>query len=303
MKNKFLVIIAGPTAVGKTDISIELAKVFKSPVISADSRQVYKEMTIGTAVPSREQLESVKHYFIQHISIKEKYNASVYETEAINLLDDLFITHDVLIMTGGSGLYINAVCHGIDFFPDTDTSIREDIRTKLKTEGIESLQKELAILDPQSYKTIDLQNPKRIQKALEISRMTGKPYSDFLTGIKKERDFNIIRICLDMDRNALYERINERVLLMLKQGLVEEAEKLYPLKHYNALNTVGYKELFDYFEGKSIYEEAIEKIQANSRKYARKQLTWFRKDKLYTFFNPTFKDKIIEEIKIQSNRL
>jgi tRNA dimethylallyltransferase len=302
MNNKFLVIIAGPTAIGKTNISVELAGLFNSPVISADSRQVYKEMTIGTAVPSALHLQEVKHYFIQNISVRETYNASIYETEAVTLLEDLFKKHDVLIMTGGSGLYINAVCHGIDFFPDTDPSIRNDIYLKLEKEGIESLQKELEFLDPKTYASIDLRNPKRIQKALEICRMTGKPYSEFLTGLKKERNFNIIRICLDMDRNTLYNRINERVLKMLQQGLLNEAENLYELRHFNALNTVGYKELFDFFDGKSRYDEAIEKIQANTRKYARKQLTWFRKDNQYKFFNPDNKEKIMDEIKSQTGK-
>jgi len=286
MKNKYLVVIAGPTAIGKTKLSIDLAKEFNSPIISADSRQIYKEMAIGTAVPSASELQTVKHYFIQTLSVKEKYNASIYESEVLSLLDELYKEKDVVFLTGGSGLYIDAVCKGIDEFPDTDPELRSELYNKLSKDGIESLRSELKILDPVSYLKIDLKNPKRIQKALEICLMTGKPYSSFLSGVIKKRPFGIIYIGLDMPREKLYERINQRTLSMIDQGLVEEAERLFPLRHYNSLNTVGYKELFEYFAGSQSLKEAIVKIQANTRKYARKQLTWFRKNNEYKWFDP-----------------
>ena len=292
MKHKYLVVIAGPTAIGKTSLSIELAKDFNSCIVSADSRQVFKEMKIGTSVPSDEELNSVKHFFIQSVSIGEKYNASKYETEVLQLLKDSFKHYSLVFLTGGSGLYIDAVCRGIDNFPDTNQELRDNLFKKLADEGIESLRRDLKLLDPLTYSRIDLNNPKRIQKALEISLMTGKPYSSFLSGTAKKRPFRVIRIGLDIPREQLYARINERTLKMMEDGFEEEARKLFPLRHNNSLNTVGYKEMFAYFEGKSSRLEAIEKIQANTRKYARKQLTWFRKHKEYTWFNPENKEGI-----------
>ena len=302
MKNKFLVIIAGPTAVGKTRLSIEIAGEYSSEIISADSRQIYREMRIGTAVPSEEQLRSVKHHFIQAISIHDNYNAAKYETEVINLLDELFLNHPVLFLTGGSGLYIDAVCSGIDEFPDSDPDLRKNLVKKLHDEGIESLRRDLKILDPESYARIDLRNSKRIQKALEISIMTGKPYSSFLSGKPKERPFNIIRIALDMNRDKLYERINRRTAGMMNDGLGVEARELFPFRYINALNTVGYKEMFDYFDGKTNLQEAVAGIQANTRKYARKQLTWFRKNNYYQWFNPEDKKGIMEYIKMKMKK-
>lgn len=292
MKHKYLVVIAGPTAIGKTSLSIELAKDFNSCIVSADSRQVFKEMKIGTSVPSDEELNSVKHFFIQSVSIGEKYNASKYETEVLQLLKDSFKHYSLVFLTGGSGLYIDAVCRGIDNFPDTNQELRENLFKKLADEGIESLRRDLKLLDPLTYSRIDLNNPKRIQKALEISLMTGKPYSSFLSGTAKKRPFRVIRIGLDIPREQLYARINERTLKMMEDGFEEEARKLFPLRHNNSLNTVGYKEMFAYFEGRFSRLEAIEKIQANTRKYARKQLTWFRKHKEYTWFNPENKEGI-----------
>lgn len=292
MKHKFLVVIAGPTAIGKTSLSIELAKDFNSCIVSADSRQVFKEMKIGTSVPSNEELKIVKHFFIQSVSIGEMYNASKYETDVLQKLEELFKNYSLVILTGGSGLYIDAVCRGIDDFPDTNQELRENLFKKLEDEGIESLRQELKHLDPLTYSRIDLNNPKRIQKALEICLMTGKPYSSFLSGTVKKRPFRVIRIGLDMPREQLYERINERTLRMMEDGFEEEARKLFPLRHNNSLNTVGYKEMFAYFEGKLSRLEAIEKIQANTRKYARKQLTWFRKHNEYTWFNPENKEGI-----------
>lgn len=284
MKNKYLIVIAGPTASGKTRAGIELAQRFGSEIISADSRQIYREMRIGTAVPSDEQLRAVRHHFIRCISIKERYNASRYESDVLSMLEDLFRKYDHIFLVGGSGLYIDAVCQGIDDFPETDTSLREELEDLFRNEGIEGLRNQLKLLDPVSYSRIDLKNHKRIQKALEITITTGKPYSSFLTGEKKERYFKIIYIGLYMKREKLYKNINERVLNMMENGLEEEARKLFPLRAFNALNTVGYKELFSFFEGSKSREEAITEIQANTRKYARKQLTWFRKNKDYNWF-------------------
>lgn len=299
MKNKYLVVVAGPTAVGKTKLSIALAKEFNSEIISADSRQIFREMKIGTAVPSIDELNTVRHHFIQTRSITDKYNASVYESEVISLLEKLYKKYKVLFLTGGSGLYIEAVCKGIDDFPDTDPELRTNLFRKLEEEGIESLRRQLKILDPLSYSKIDLHNPKRIQKALEISLMTGKPYSSFLSGTQKKRPFKIIRIGLDIPREELYQRIDERTIKMIDEGLEMEARAIYHLRHYNALNTVGYKEMFAYLEGKTNLEDTIIKIQGNTRKYARKQLTWLRKNNDYTWFSPENKPGIIHFIKMK----
>ncbi len=299
MKNKYLIVIAGPTASGKTRAGIELAQRFGSEIISADSRQIYREMRIGTAVPSDEQLRAVRHHFIHSISIKERYNASRYESDVLSMLEDLFRKYDRIFLVGGSGLYIDAVCQGIDDFPETDTSLREELENLFRNEGIEGLRNQLKLLDPVSYSRIDLKNHKRIQKALEITITTGKPYSSFLTGEKKERYFKIIYIGLYMKREKLYKNINERVLNMMENGLEAEARNLFPLRTFNALNTVGYKELFGFFEGSKSREEAIAEIQANTRKYARKQLTWFRKNKDYNWFLCEQIDEM--EVFIQNN--
>ena len=285
--NKELLVIAGPTAIGKTDLSVMLARETGTEVISADSRQIYREMTIGTAVPSTEQLQSVKHHFIHHKSIADYYNAGMYETEVLALVNELFQKYDQVIMTGGSGLYIDAVRFGIDDFPAADHELRESLHRKLEKEGLASLRNDLRLLDPDTYQRIDLKNHKRILKALEISLLTGKPYSSFLTAQKKERNFRIRMLALDMERNELYDRINRRVFQMLEQGLEKEAEELYEYRQFNALNTVGYREMFDWFEGKISREEAVRRIQANTRKYARKQLTWFRKDPGIKWFHPS----------------
>ncbi len=284
--NKELIVIAGPTAVGKTTLSIAIARSLNTEIISADSRQIYKELKIGTAVPTVEELSAVKHHFIQKISIHEYYNASKYEDEVNLLLENLFQNHDKVILCGGSGLYIDAVCKGIDMLPEIDPVVREKIQQQFNKEGIESLLEDLLKLDPDSFNKIDLNNPKRVQKALEISIITGKPYSSFLTSPEKKRAYNIKRIALDMNREELYERINSRVLRMVDEGLVDEARALYPMRYINALNTVGYKELFQYFAGELSLGEAIAKIQSNTRNYARKQLTWFRKDKSTKWFHP-----------------
>ncbi len=297
LMSKELIVIAGPTAVGKTALSIEIAKKLNTEIISADSRQIYKELKIGTAVPSAEELAQVKHHFIQTISIHDYYNASKYEDDVNLLLGELFLQHDHVILCGGSGLYIDAVCKGIDFLPEIDPEIRKRIQQQYNNEGIESLLEDLLKLDPASFNKIDLDNPKRIQKALEISIITGKPYSSFLSSPEKKRIYKIKKIIIDMNREDLYERINSRVFRMIQNGLVDEARNLYPLRKINALNTVGYKELFQYFERNISLDEAVTKIQSNSRNYARKQLTWFRKDKDAAWFHPSEFGKIMNMIR------
>jgi tRNA dimethylallyltransferase len=294
--NKELIVISGPTAIGKTGLSISIAKKLNTEIISADSRQIYKELSIGTAVPSLEELAQVKHHFIQNISVHDSYNASKYEDDVNLLLNELFQQYDKIILCGGSGMYIDAVCKGIDLLPAIDPETRNRIQLQFEQEGIESLLEDLLKLDPASFNKIDLSNPKRIQKALEISVITGKPYSSFLTSPEKKRAYTVKRIALDMNREELYERINTRVEEMINKGLEQEALSLYPYRKINALNTVGYKELFESFEGKISLDEAITKIQSNTRNYARKQLTWFRKDESTKWFHPSDIEAIMEFI-------
>jgi len=295
--NKELIVIAGPTAIGKTGLGIAIARKLNTEIISADSRQIYKELSIGTAVPSKAELAEVRHHFIQNISIHESYNASKYEDDVNLLLEELFQHHDKIILCGGSGMYIDAVCKGIDLLPSIDPETRKKIQHQYEQEGIESLLEDLIKLDPASFDKIDLSNPKRVQKALEVSIITGKPYSSFLTSPEKKRAYKIKKIALDMNREELYQRINNRVNQMIEEGLEDEARSLYPLRKINALNTVGYKELFESFEGKITLDEAIIKIQSNTRNYARKQLTWFRKDESTKWFHPSDFEGIMEFIK------
>ena len=295
-KTKILIIISGPTAVGKTAVAIAVARHFGSEIISADSRQIYREMSIGTAVPSPEEMKAVRHHFIQNKSVYDYYNAFMYETEVIKLLEDLFRRMNSVIMAGGSGLYINAVCHGIDDIPTVEPAVRQEMKELYAWEGIEGLRSLLKKVDPEYYKKADLRNPKRLLKALEITVQAGRPYSSFLTQTRKQRPFRILKAGLDLPREELYDRINRRVDRMIETGLMEEARRLYPHRDTNALNTVGYKELFDYFDKKISLDEAITRIKANTRKYARKQLTWFRKDPDIRWFHPEEKDKIIEWI-------
>lgn len=290
---KTLVVLTGPTGIGKTSLSIEIAKHFKTEIVSSDSRQIFKELSIGTAVPSKKELEAVRHHLIQTHSITENYNASRYEHEALAVLEKLFQQHNVLLLVGGSMLYIDAVCKGIDIMPDADPEIRNNLKTQLETDGIESLRLQLKQLDPTYYDKVDLKNPARIIHALEICIMTGKPYSSFRTNPQKERPFNIIKIGLNTDREALHQRINRRVDEMLKQGLIEEVRRVYPQKQLNSLNTVGYRELFDWFDGSISKEKAIELIKRNSRRYARKQITWFRRDEQMKWFEPNQKEEIL----------
>jgi tRNA dimethylallyltransferase len=282
----YLIVITGPTGVGKTRVCTDLASRFRAPVISADSRQMYREMKIGTAVPEQAQLEKVKHYFIGNLSVHDYYNASMFEMESLALLETLFKKVNPVFMAGGSGLYIDAVCKGIDDLPAVDFGLRNELAEKYHSNGIAWLRQKLKQLDAEYYKIVDLKNPKRMLKAVEICLITGKPYSSFLLRKKKKRNFGIVKIGLNLDRKELYERINRRVDEMIRQGLIDEAAGLYPLRHLNALNTVGYRELFDYIEGKTSMEKAIELIKRNSRRYAKRQLTWLARDGETKWFHP-----------------
>ena len=286
LKNKTLIVIAGPTASGKTAYSIELAKKLNTVILSADSRQFYKEMSIGTAAPTEEELSQVKHYFVHHISIEDKYDVADYERDALQLLDELFKTHDSVIMTGGSGLFIDAVCNGIDAMPDVQPEIREKVQKLHDEGGLKALQDEVQRLDPEYFAIVDQQNPRRLQRALEVCYQTGQSFSSFRSGNAVQRDFDIKKYALLWDRQALIERIDRRVDMMMEQGLLEEAKVLYPKRHLNALNTVGYKELFAYFDGQCTLAEAVEQIKIHTRQYAKRQMTWLRKDTSYQWVIP-----------------
>lgn len=289
---KNLIIIAGPTAVGKTALSIELAKYYDSPVISADSRQFYKEMSIGTAKPSHEEMQGIPHYFIDQISIHDTYNVGQFERDAIACIEKLFEEHETLILVGGSGLYINAVMNGVDEFEEIPAEIREKIIKDYEEKGISFLQEELKTRDEIYYNQVDLNNPQRMMRALEVCIHTQKTYSGFRKKEKKERSFSTINLLINTNREALYSKINQRVDIMMEQGLLEEVKKIYPYKHSNALNTVGYKELFDYIDGKTSLVEAINLIKQNTRRYAKRQLTWFNHQGEFETFEPTDLEKI-----------
>lgn len=299
MAQKTLIVIIGPTAIGKTDLCIDLAESFNTEIISADSRQIYKELNIGTAKPGEDELNRVKHHFIGTKSIFDYYTAGMFELDVLKLLEDLFKKHEQVIMTGGSGLYINAVCEGIDALPKVDPEIRNKLIKQYEQEGIQSLRQDLKRLDPDYYEMTDLKNPKRLLKALEITVMTGKPYSSFLTNPNKKRPFNILKIGLNRDRQELYDIINKRVDQMVNKGLLDEAKALYKHRKLNAMNTVGYKELFDYFDGNINYERAIELIKRNTRRYAKRQITWFSRDKEIKWFHPNDQEKIKQYINQQ----
>ena len=293
-----LFVIVGPTAVGKTAVSIQLAQQLGCPILSADSRQFYREMKIGIAAPTDAELALVKHYFIANKSVTEDYNISQYESDALALMSGLFYENPNLVMVGGSGLYVNAVCNGIDDMPDTDPAIRIQLKELLKAEGIGVLQQRLSELDPEYYKEVDQRNPVRLQRALEVYIQTGKPYSHFRMKVKKERDFNIVKIGIEIEKAVLNQRIEERVDRMMAEGQLEEVKSLLPFRQYNALNTVGYKELFAYLDGSINLEQAIINIKTNTRQYAKRQLTWFRKDNEIHWFFP---EQIINLIESQGN--
>lgn len=294
--NNFLIVLLGPTGVGKTVVSIDIARHFKCEIISADSRQFFREMSIGTAVPDDLQLKTVKHHFVRFLSIQDYYSSSLFERDVLELLPKLFSENNITLMSGGSGLYIDAVCNGIDDIPDTDPSVREKYIEKYRQEGIEGLRTTLKLLDPEYYAKVDLKNYKRIIRALEICDSTGTPYSSFLKKQKRERDFGIVKIGLERSREDLYRRINSRVDDMVSMGLGDEARQLYIYRNLNALNSVGYREFFDVFDGKISKEKAAELIKRNSRRYAKRQMTWWGKDKDIKWFHPDGVREIIEYI-------
>jgi len=295
-KMKRLVVLLGATCVGKTDLSIGLAQHLQCPIISSDSRQIYREMTIGTAVPTTEQLASVKHYFIQSRSIFDDYTAGKFEIDALELIENLFKTHNQLLMVGGSGLYIDAVCRGIDAIPATDNWLRQSIIQRYQTEGIESLRFELKRLDAEIYNQIDIKNPQRVMRALEVCLTAGKPYSSLKQNFTKIRDFDIIKIGVQLNRNELYDRINQRVDQMFEQGLIDEAKQLYEHRDINALKTVGYKEIFDFIDEKITIEQAKELIKRNTRRYAKRQTSWFARYSNILWFSPTDFEAIVKKL-------
>jgi tRNA dimethylallyltransferase len=294
-QTKILVVIAGPTASGKTATAIEFAKKYNTVILSADSRQFYREMSIGTAKPTEEELTTVKHYFINSLSITETFTAGDFEKQALALLDELFTVHDVVLLIGGSGLFIKAVCEGFDEVPPADAGIRDKLNLEFRDKGIENLQEKLKIADPEYYETVDIDNPHRLIRALEVFESTGKPISSYHTSGANKRSFRIVKFGLSLPRENLYQRINLRVDEMVKQGLVEEVRSLLPYRNLNTLNTVGYSELFDYFDGKTDLDEAIGLIKQNTRRFAKRQMTWFSKDKEIKWL-PAGKDNLAEDM-------
>ncbi|MCL2651580.1 MAG: tRNA (adenosine(37)-N6)-dimethylallyltransferase MiaA [Candidatus Azobacteroides sp.] len=281
-----LIVLLGPTGVGKTALSLDLAEHLNSPVISADSRQFYQALPLGTAAPTKEEQKRVQHYFVGNLQLTDYYSASQFETDVLRLLDNLFQNHETILMSGGSMMYIDAVCKGIDDIPTVNEKLRADLKELYEKEGIEPIRNQLKLLDPAFYKQVDLQNYKRVIHALEICLMAGKPYSSLRKNKIKQRPFKIIKIGLQRPREELYERINRRVDDMMAQGLLEEARAVYPFRHLNSLNTVGYKELFNYFSGEWTLDFAVEKIKQNTRIYSRKQMTWFKRDPEILWFHP-----------------
>ena len=293
---KTLIVIIGPTGVGKTELSLQMAEFFRTDILNADSRQLYRDIPIGTAAPTANEMARVRHHFVGTLGLEDYYSAAQYEVDAIELLSNLFKEKDVAIMSGGSMMYIDAVCNGIDDIPTIDDETRELMRKRYEDEGLEPLVKELKLLDPEYYEICDLRNPKRVVHALEICYMTGRTYTSFRVRTLKQRPFNIIKIGLNRDREELYARINTRVDKMVEQGLLEEAKRVLPFRHCNSLNTVGYKEIFNYFDGEWELDFALEKIRRNSRVYSRKQVTWFKKDEQVKWFHPEHIDEIKEYI-------
>lgn len=294
--SKRLIVVVGPTGSGKTALAIALARHYGAPIISTDSRQVYRGMPIGTAQPTTDELSLATHYFIADREPEDDFNCGRYEVEALSLLERLFVDNDYVVAVGGSGLYVKALCEGMDELPETSAELREELKQRLATDGIESLFNELQQLDPVYAEVVDRHNPARVMRALEVCLASGRPYSEQRHGERAQRPFHIIKVGTDMPRDILYERINRRVDMMVADGLVEEVRALIPKRHLNALQTVGYRELFDYFDGKSTFEEAIDLIKRNSRRYAKRQLTWFRRDDDTAWFAPSDVESIINHI-------
>lgn len=294
--SKRLIVVVGPTGSGKTALAIALARHYGAPIISTDSRQVYRGMPIGTAQPTTDELSLATHYFIADREPEDDFNCGRYEVEALSLLERLFVDNDYVVAVGGSGLYVKALCEGMDELPETSAELREELKQRLATDGIESLFNELQQLDPVYAEVVDRHNPARVMRALEVCLASGRPYSKQRRGERAQRPFHIIKVGTDMPRDILYERINRRVDMMVADGLVEEVRALIPKRHLNALQTVGYRELFDYFDGHSTLEEAIDLIKRNSRRYAKRQLTWFRRDDDTVWFAPSDVESIIDHI-------
>lgn len=294
--DKYLVIIAGPTASGKTATAIKVAKALGTEIISADSRQFYKELPIGTAAPTIEEQSEIQHHMIHNLNVEDKYDVADYEKDVLDLLKRLFVNHDAVVLTGGSGLFIDAVCKGLDSIPDISEEVRCKVDELYKKNGITALQNEVERLDPEYYNIVDKQNPRRLQRAVEVCYQTGLPYSSFRKNTAKQRDFKVIKVALLWERNELINRINRRVELMVSEGLVEEARSMYPKRHLNSLNTVGYKELFEYFDGKVPLNEAIEQIKINTRQYAKRQMTWLRKNNDYKWFTLDEQEEMLSYI-------
>ena len=296
-RKKIVLVVSGPTAAGKTVLAIALAQAFSTEIISADSRQIYREMSIGTAVPSAKELQLVRHHFIHCCSAHDSYDVAQYEKEVLLLLEQLFQKHDIVILSGGTGLYIDAVCRGLDAIPRVTSEIREKVSNFYKQFGLKGLQNAVAKNDPEYFQTVDQQNPRRLQRALEVFEQTGLPFSFYHKKVPKKRDFEVIWTAIDMDKNVLHSRINQRVEIMMADGLLAEAKKLIAFRDLNALNTVGYKEIFAYLDEKISLDEAVEQIKANTRKYAKRQLTWLRRNRDYQWFRPDELPKLIEKVK------
>lgn len=296
MKDKYLVVIAGPTASGKTATAIKVAKALGTEIISADSRQFYKELPIGTAAPTPEEQAEVQHHMIHNLNVEDKYDVADYEQDVLNLLNQLFVNHDAVVLTGGSGLFIDAVCKGLDSIPDISEEVRNKVDELYKKGGLIALQNEVERLDPEYYSIVDKYNPRRLQRAVEVCYQTGLTYSSFRKNTVKQRDFKIIKVALLWERSELITRINKRVDIMVNEGLVEEAKAMYPKRHLNSLNTVGYKEIFEHFDGKVSLDEAIENIKINTRQYAKRQMTWLRKNNDYKWFTIDELDEMLNYI-------
>lgn len=294
---KTLIVIVGPTGVGKTELCLKVAEAFGTVIVNADSRQIFKEIPVGTAAPTIAERRRIRHYFVGNLHIDQYYNASMFENDVIALLDTLFNEKDYVIMSGGSMMYVDAVCNGIDDIPTVDTATRSKVMREYEEKGLDYICGRLEELDPEYYSVVDKRNPKRVIHAVEICLSTGRTYTSFRVNAKKDRPFNIIKVGLTLDREQLYERIDGRVDRMVADGLIQEAEKMYPYRNLNSLNTVGYKELFDYFDGKCTLEEAVFRIKCDTHKYCRKQLTWFKRDKDIHWFSPNNVEEIINYIR------